>query len=64
MEPRPPEAPQTSTLSAGFRTCGRMAEQHAVGGGQRQRVAGRFLPGQVLGRGISWLGLDAAELGE
>jgi hypothetical protein len=25
-----------------------MAEQHAVGGGERQRVAGALFPGQVL----------------
>jgi hypothetical protein len=42
------EAPQTSTLSPGLRICGAMAEQHAIGGGERQRVAGRFFPGQVL----------------
>jgi hypothetical protein len=32
--PRPPEAPQTSTLWPGRRMCGSMAEQHAIGGGQ------------------------------
>ena len=54
IEPSPPEAPQTSTLWPGRRMCGAVAEQHAVGGGERQRVAGALLPGQVQGRGMSW----------
>ena len=41
-----------------------VAEEHAVGGGQRQRVAGRFLPSQVLGADHQLLRLDARELGE
>src|SRR5919202_5137565 len=41
-----------------------VAEQHAVGGGQRQRVAGRFLPGQVLRPRHELAGLDARELRE
>ncbi len=39
-----------------------MAEQHAVGGGQGQRVAGALLPGQVLRPGHELLRLDACEL--
>ena len=45
--PSPPDAPQTSTLSPGPDGVRRVAEQHAVGGGERQRVAGRLLPGEV-----------------
>ena len=42
----------------------RVAEQHAIGGRERQRVAGRFFPGEVL-RALHQLAvLDAAELGE
>ena len=41
-----------------------VAEQHAVGGGQRQRVAARFLPRQMPRPVHQLLGLDAAELGE
>ena len=41
-----------------------VAEQHPVGGGQRQRVAGALFPGQVLGARHQLLGLDPAELGK
>jgi hypothetical protein len=41
-----------------------VAEQHPVGGGQRQRVAGAFFPGQVLGPRHQLLRLHAGELGE
>ena len=41
-----------------------VAEQHAVGGGERQRVAGRLFPGEVLGPLHQLARLDAAELGE
>ena len=41
-----------------------MAEQHAVGGGERQRVGGGLLPGQVLGPLHQLAVLHAAELGE
>ena len=41
-----------------------MAEQHAVGGGERQRVGGGLLPGQVLGPVHQLPVLHAAELGE
>ena len=33
---------------AGLQDVRAMAEQHAVGGGERQRVAGALLPGQML----------------
>ncbi len=39
-------------------------EQHPVGRGQRQRVAGRFLPCQVLGARHQLLRLDTGELGK
>jgi hypothetical protein len=39
-----------------------VAEQHPVGGGQRQRVAGAFFPGQVLGPRHELLRLHAGEL--
>ena len=41
-----------------------MAEQHAIGGRQRQRVAGALLPGQVLGPRHQLARLHAAELRE
>ena len=41
-----------------------MAEQHAVGGGERQRVAGAFFPGQVLRPRHELLRLHAGELRE
>jgi hypothetical protein len=41
-----------------------VAEQHPVGGGEGQRVAGAFLPTQVLRSAHQLLGLDARELGE
>ncbi len=62
--PRPPEAPQTSTLSLGLQAVRLVAEQHAIGGGERQRVAGAFLPGQVLRTHHELAVLHAAELGE
>jgi len=39
-------------------------EQHPVGGEEGEAVAGRLLPGQVLGLGQELLRLDQAELGE
>ena len=62
--PRPPEAPHTRTFWPGRSWLRRVAEQHAVGGGQRQRVAGRLLPGQMLGTRHQLLRLHAAELRE
>ena len=41
-----------------------VAEQHAVGGGERQRVAAALLPGQVLRPRHELAVLHAAELGE
>ncbi len=41
-----------------------VAEQHPVGGGERQRVAGRFLPRQVPGARHELLRLHAGELGK
>ena len=41
-----------------------MAEQHAVGGGERQRVGGALLPGEMLGALHELAGLDLAELSE
>jgi hypothetical protein len=41
-----------------------VAEQHAVGGGEGERVAGRLLPGQVLGAHHELARLHPAELGE
>ena len=49
---------------AGLEGVRAMAEQHAVGGRQRQRVAGSLFPGQVLRARHQLAGLDAAELGE
>ena len=40
----------------------RVAKQHPVGGGQRQGVAGAFLPGQMLGARHQLLRLHAGEL--
>ena len=42
----------------------RMAEEHAIGGGKRQRIAGRLLPAQVRGFGHELTRLNAAELRE
>src|ERR671926_242519 len=41
-----------------------VAEQHAVGGGEGERVAGRLLPGEVLGARHELARLHPAELGE
>ncbi len=41
-----------------------VTEQHPVGGGQRQRVAGAFFPRQVLGARHELLGLHIGELRE
>ena len=41
-----------------------MAEQHAIGGRERQRVAGAFLPGQMLRTHHQLAVLHAAELRE
>ena len=41
-----------------------MAEQHAIGGGERQRVAGRLLPRQMRGLRHELARLHAAELRE
>src|ERR1019366_3718070 len=49
---------------AGLERVRRMAEQHAVGGGERERVAGRFFPGQVIGLVHQLPRLHAAELRE
>ena len=42
----------------------RVAEQHAVRGRERQRVAGRLFPGEVLGLRHQLARLHAAELRE
>ena len=49
---------------AGLQRVRRMAEQHAVGGRERQRVAGRLFPGEVLGPRHQLARLHAAELRE
>src|SRR5262245_13010152 len=41
-----------------------MPEQHAIGGGERQRVAGAFLPGEVRGPRHELARLHPAELRE
>ena len=41
-----------------------VAEQHAIGRGERQRIGGRLLPGQVLWAGHQLPVLHAAELSE
>ncbi len=41
-----------------------MAEQHAIGGGEGQRVAGALFPGQVLGARHQLPALHLGELGE
>ncbi len=49
---------------AGLERVRRMAEQHAIGGGERQRVAARLFPRQMLGLGHQLARLHAAELRE
>ena len=51
-------------VHAGLQFVRLVPEQHPVGGGQRQGVAGGLFPGQVLGAGHQLLGLDAGELRE
>src|SRR5829696_8810638 len=53
--PKTPSPPEAMALEA---------EQHPVGGRERQRVAGRFLPGEVARPGHQLARLHAAELGE
>src|SRR4051812_17311129 len=49
---------------AGLERMRRMAEQHAVGGGEGERVAGGFFPGQMRGLRHELARLHAAELRE
>src|SRR6188768_1320805 len=42
----------------------RMAEQHAIGGGEGERVAGRLFPGEMRGLGHQLARLHATELTE
>ncbi len=49
---------------AGLQLVRLVAEQHPVRGGERQRVAGALLPGQVLRAAHQLARLDAGELGE
>ena len=49
---------------AGLERVRRMAEQHAIGGGERERVAGRLFPRQMLGLVHQLARLHAAELRE
>src|SRR5262249_14825206 len=49
---------------AGLERVRRMAEQHAVGGRERERVAGRFFPGEMLRLLHQLARLHAAELCE
>ena len=51
-------------IVAGLEDVRRMAEQHAIGGGQRQRVAGGFFPGQMRRLAHELTRLHAAELRE
>ena len=51
-------------VMAGLQRVRAMAEQHAVGGGERQRVAGRLFPGQMLRPRQQLAVLHAGELGE
>ena len=41
-----------------------MTEQHAIGGRQRQRIAGQLFPGEMRGLGHELARLHAAELRE
>ena len=59
----PRRAPDQHVL-AGLQLMRLVAEQHPVGGGERQGVAGRLFPGQVLGARQQLSGLHPAELGE
>ena len=49
--PSPPERAPHQHVVARLQLVRLVAEQHAVGGGEGQRVAGGLLPGQVLGPG-------------
>ena len=51
-------------IMAGAQDMRAVAEQHAVGGGERQRVAGALFPGQVLRAAHELAVLHPAELGE
>ena len=51
-------------IVAGLERVRRMAEQHAIGGGERERVAGRFFPGEMRGLVHQLPRLHAAELRE
>ena len=62
--PRPPDAPHTKHVVAGLQPVRLVAEQHAVGGRKRQRIAGRLFPRQVLGPRHELAVLHAAELRE
>src|SRR5215211_1290591 len=61
---KPARAAPHQHVVAGLERVRCMAEQHAVGGGKRERVAGRFLPGEVLRLWHQLPRLHAAELGE
>ena len=60
----PARRPPDQHVLPGPQLVRRMAEQHPVGGGQRQRVAGRLLPGQVQRPGHQLLRLHVGELRE
>ncbi len=49
---------------AGLHGVRRVAEQHAVGGGEGERIGRRLLPGEMLRLGHELARLHAAELGE
>ena len=51
-------------IMAGPQDMGPMAEQHPVGGGQCQGIAGAFFPGEMLWPGHKLAGLNPGELGE
>ena len=51
-------------IVAGLQAMRLVAEQHAIGGGQRQRIAGALLPGEMLGLLHQLAVLHPAELRE
>ena len=63
-EPRPPEAPQISTMSPCFIVGAVARDELAVRRGVDQPGRGRLLPREVGGLGHQLVGLDQRELGE
>ena len=61
---KPARSPPDQHVLAGLQLVRGMAEQHPVGGGQRQRIAGAFFPSQVLWARHQLLRLHAGELRE